>query len=86
MGGPLNRRSLCLFWRETEQRPELKISTRLEVGKGTPKERQELDKGTQRRQLATVDGEGQLAVDTGQQKRPVDMRESPASVREDQSK
>ena len=36
VGGPLSRRSLCLFWRETKQMPELKISTRPEVGKGTP--------------------------------------------------
>ena len=36
VGGSLSRRYLCLFWRETKQRPELEISTRLEVGKGTP--------------------------------------------------
>ena len=35
---------------------------------------QELEKGIQRRQLVTGDGEGQLGVDTGHQKRPVGMR------------
>ena len=35
VGGPLSRRSLCLFWRETKQRPELETSTWPEVGKGT---------------------------------------------------
>ena len=47
--------------------------TRPEVGKGTP-ESQELEEGTHRRQLATGDAEGQWAVDTGHQKRPVGMR------------
>ena len=46
MGGPLSRRSFCLFWYDTKQRPELEISTRPEVDKGTPEK--ELEKGTQR--------------------------------------
>ena len=65
-------RSLCLFWRETKQRPEHEILTRPEVGKATPVG--ELEEETQKRQLAKGDAEGQWAVDTGQQKRPVDMR------------
>ena len=36
VGGPLSKRFLCLFWRETKQRPEIEILTRPEVGKGTP--------------------------------------------------
>ena len=53
----------CLFWCETKQRPELEISTRLEVGKGMPV-REELEKGTQRRFLAKSDGEGQSTTDS----------------------
>ena len=30
------KQTIPLFWRETKQRPELEISTRPEVGKGTP--------------------------------------------------
>ena len=51
----------------------LEISDALGSGQGNARE-SELDKGTQRKQLATGDGEGQLAVDTGQQKRPVGIR------------
>ena len=50
----------------------LEISVQPEVGKGTPVTH--LEQGTQKKQLATGDGEGQLAVDTGQLKRPVSMR------------
>ena len=32
MGGPLSRRSLCLFWCETKQRPEFEIFD--EAGQG----------------------------------------------------
>ena len=35
MGGMPGRRSLCLFWRETRQRPELEISDK--TGKGGAK-------------------------------------------------
>ena len=35
---------------------------------------EELEEATQRKQLATGETEGQLAVDTRQQKRPVGMR------------
>ena len=51
VGGPLSRRSLCLFWRETKQRPELEISTGPEVGKGTPVKswKKELSAGSWRR-------------------------------------
>ena len=63
VAGPLSRRSLCLLWRKTKQRPDLEISTRPEVGKGTPV-----------RELAKEDPEALWPVDTGQQKRPVGMR------------
>ena len=32
MGGPPSRRSLCLFWRETKQSPELEISDKTGSG------------------------------------------------------
>ena len=44
------------------------------TGSRQGKASQELEERTQRRQLATGDGEGQLGVDTGQQKRPVGMK------------
>ena len=62
-GGAPSRRSFCLFWHETKQRPDLEISTRLEVGKGTLV-REELEEGTQRRQLAKGDAEGQSTPDS----------------------
>ena len=51
VGGPLSRRSLCQFWHETKQRPELEISTRSEVCKGTPvrSSTKELREGSWRR-------------------------------------
>ena len=52
MGGPLSRRSLCLFWRETKLRPELEISTRREVGTGTP------ESGVGKRNSEKAVGEG----------------------------
>ena len=62
MGAP-SRQSFCLFWRETKQRPELEISTRPEVGKGTLV-REELEEGTHRRQLAKGDAEDGLSMDS----------------------
>ena len=70
-GGALSRRSFCLFWRETKQTPELEISMQLEVCKGTPEK--EMERGTQRRELAKGDAGGG-AVDNRQQKRLADMR------------
>ena len=61
VGGPPSRRSLCLFWRETKQRPVPAISTRPEVGRERPRE---LDKRTERRQLAKGDASGQLTPDS----------------------
>ena len=76
MGGPLSRRSLCLFFTRNQTKAELEISTRTEVGREC---QSELEEGTHRRQLAKSDA---VAVDNGQQKRPVGMR---VAVREDQS-
>ena len=59
-------------------------SPKPEVGEGTRVE--ELEEGTQRKELAKGDAEGQLVVDTGQQKRPVGMRERESTISEDQSR
>ena len=59
---------------------ESRSPTRPELGKGTPV--RELKRGTHWKQLAKGDA---VAVDNGQQKRPVGMREGPGAVREDQS-
>ena len=61
--GAPSRRSFCLFWRETKQRPEPAIFDVTGSEKGN--EREELAKGA---------AEGQSGVDNGQQKRPVGMR------------
>ena len=68
-GGAPSKRSFFLFWRETKQRPEIEISTRPEVGKGTPERswKKELRE-------AVDEGRRRGAVDTGQQKRPFGMR------------
>ena len=74
MDGPLSRQSLCLFWLETKQRPEPAIFDVTGSGQGNAS--REVGQGSREGswRQATGDGEGQLAVDTGQQKRPVGMR------------
>ena len=75
MGGTPGRRSLCLFWRETKQRPELGSLTRPEVGEKRP-----VGKGTQRGSVSKGTQTGSVgeerrreAVENGQQKGPVKM-------------
>ena len=68
------RQTISLFWRETKQRPELEISDEIgsRGGKG-------IGKGTQRGSVG--EGRRREAVDNGQQKRPVGMRQSPGDGR-----
>ena len=64
------KQMIFLFVLAQNQRPELEISIRPEVGKGTPV------RGVEKRNSEKAVGEGWYrgAVDTGQQKRPVGMR------------
>ena len=81
-GGAPSRRSFCLFWRETKQRPELEIFDATGSGQGNA------NQGVGKRNPEKAVGEGRRrgTVDTGQQKRPVGTRESPGAVREDLSR
>ena len=66
-GSTPSRRPFCLFWCDTKQRPELEIfdATGSGVGKAGPREdRGQLEKGTQREQLAKGDAEGQSTTDS----------------------
>ena len=73
VGGTSGRRSLCLFWREAKQRPELVISNETGSGEGKagPREARkgQLAKGTQRGWVG--EGRRREAVDNGQQKEAV---------------
>ena len=57
--GDAPSRRFFFFWRETKQMPELEISTRPEVGMGTPVREELEEEGTHRRKLAKGDAEGQ---------------------------
>ena len=61
-GGEPSRRSICLFWRETKQRPEFEIFDETGSGQGNARER--IRKGTQREELAKGDVEGQSTTDS----------------------
>ena len=68
VGGTPGRRCLCLFWRETKQRPELEISD--ETGSGGERQFREkperaVGKGIQRGSVG--EGRHREAVDNGQQ-------------------
>ena len=60
------------FGAKPDKRFGLEISDTTRSRQGNASE--ELDKGTQRSQLAMGEAEGQWPVDNGQQKRPVGMR------------
>ena len=76
MGGTPGRLFLCLFWRETKQRPELEISDKT----GSGGEKRQLVKEPREGQLAKETQRGsvgekrrRVAVENGQQKGPVKM-------------
>ena len=76
-GGAPSRRSFCLFWRETKQRPELEIfEWDREMGKGRLSEA--LEKGTQRRQFTKGDAEVESTTDS---RRDQSGWDSPGAVR-----
>ena len=83
VGGPLSRRSLCLFWRETKQRPELKISTWPEVGRECQSESWKKEPREKSWQRETHSGSWELTPD---RRRDQSAWDSPAAVREDQSR
>ena len=65
--GTPSRRSFCLFWRETKQRPELEIFNATRSGQGNASQ------GVEKRNPEKAVGEGwrRRAVDKGQQKEAV---------------
>ena len=82
VGGPPSRWPLCLFWRETKQRPEPEIFnvTWLEVGKGT---RVGAGQRNSEKELVKGDVSGQS---TPYSRSDQSAWESPAAVREDRSR
>ena len=61
VGGPLSRRSLCLSWHETKQRPEPAIFNAIGSGQGNARER-ERGVGQRNPEKSVGDGLGRRAV------------------------
>ena len=81
VGCPLSRRSLCF-----DAKPNKGLGSRSRRDQKWAQERRSERSGKKKLREGVGEGWRRGAVDTGQQKRPVGMRQSPGAVREDQSR